>query len=254
MVDIYESLEKLGLTRNEVTIYKYLLRKGISTGAQIWVENSLDKSSAYRAIGQLQEKRLIYAIGETRNQKFAAYPVEALKELHKKVESTLALVSEDIERFVADINKYAKENYKSSRIQLYEGDEGYKLFSKQRLEGKVDVIRQIGPRELDIDGFTELNKQFINERVKRGIPFKQLQGSTFMVDLKAPRTNPDGLKEVRQVKVDFDPFSAIATHGDSISLFTREDGKFMGLVIRDRMITSLFNGLFDFVWEYGKQI
>lgn len=249
---MYESLEKLGLTRNEVTIYKYLLRKGVSSGAQIWGENSLDKSSAYRAIGQLQEKRLIYAIGETRNQKFAAYPVEALRGLHQKVASKLEQVSKDIDGFVENINEYAKEHYKSSRIQLYEGVEGYKLFSKQRLDGHVDIIRQIGPTAIGLEGFHEMNKGFIDERIRRGVSIKLIHGKKWKRPKDLDLSNK--LKEIRQVNVDFDPGIAIATHGDSTSYFTEEDGKFMGLVIKDRLITNMFNMLFDIVWETGTKV
>lgn len=254
MTDMYESLEKLGLTRNEVTVYKYLLRKGVSSGAQIWGENSLDKSSAYRAIGQLQEKRLIYAIGETRNQKFAAYPVEALKELHTKVEKSLTAVKDDIEKFVEDINEYAKENYKSSRIQLYEGPEGYKLFAKQRLSGHVDVIRQIGPIEAVVEGFREVNDLFIKDRVLRKVPIKLLYSS----DIKSSgiRVLSDNLllKEVRTANFKLAKDVAIATHGDTVSFFTKEDGKFLGLVLKDRLITSMFNAMFDFIWNNSQDI
>ncbi len=254
MTDMYESLEKLGLTRNEVTVYKYLLRKGVSSGAQIWGENSLDKSSAYRAIGQLQEKRLIYAIGETRNQKFAAYPVEALKELHTKVEKSLTAVKDDIEKFVEDINEYAKENYKSSRIQLYEGDEGYKLFSKQRLEGHVEVIRQLGAGAAEFEGYNDFIKGFIQERVKRKIPIRLLFGAGLVRHSKKILTDTFLLKEARQVSAVFDTSATLVTHGDMISLYTKEDGQFMGLVIKDRFITRLFNSMFDALWALGNQI
>lgn len=257
MVDIYESFEKLGLTRNEVTIYKYLLRKGISTGAQIWVENSLDKSSAYRAIGQLQEKRLIYAIGETRNQKFAAYPVEALKELHRKVEESLTSVSGDIEKFVKDINEYAKENYKSSRIQLYEGVEGYKLFAKLRLEGHVTLIRQIGPAETILEGYDETIKpfiqDFINERVKREIPIHLLFDQSTIKPI-APVSDAKQFKEVRVFPKLMNLTSTAATYGDITAFYTQEDGKFMGLVLKDRFVTQLFTTMYDIIWDMAKNV
>jgi sugar-specific transcriptional regulator TrmB len=254
MTDIYESLEKLGLTRNEVTIYKYLLRKGVSTGAQIWAENSLDKSSAYRAIGQLQEKRLIYAIGETRNQKFTAYPVEALIELHNKVEKNLSNVRDDIDKFVVDINEYAKENYKSSRIQLFEGEEGYKLFVKQRLSGHVDLMRQLGSAVPVTPDYLVTLSDFMKDRVKREIPIRILIGDEVHRIEAIDKSDLSALKETRQVKGMLSKEVGIVTHGDSVSIFTREDGKFLGLVIKDRLITSAFNMMYDILWNSGKSI
>lgn len=254
MTDMYESLEKLGLTRNEVTIYKYLLRKGISSGAQIWGENSLDKSSAYRAIGQLQEKRLIYAIGETRNQKFAPYPVEALEELHSKVEDSLTKVKSDIEMFIEDINEYAKANYKTSRIQLFEGDEGYRLFLKQRLEGHVDLIRQFGAFVPEVKNFEASMGDLIDERVKRQVPVRILYGKEVVRTTPDIKTDPVKFKEARQVEKPLVGLTSILTHGGAVSIFTQEDGKFLGIVIKDKIVTDMMNTLFDYMWEQGRVV
>lgn len=254
MVSIYESLEKLGLTRNEVTIYKYLLRKGLSSGAQIWGENSMDKSSAYRAIGQLQEKRLVYAIGETRNQKFAANPVEYLYELHQKVENQLSDVKTDIQKFVEDINEYAKENYKSSRIQLYEGSEGYRLFLKQRIHGSVDLIRIFGAFEPEVTNFETTMERLIKDRVKKGIPVKMLFGKEVKQLRDSIKTNKDQLKEARKIDHMLTDFTSILTHGDSTSIYTQEDGRFLGIVIKDRIVNSMVSTLFDVLWEQGKEV
>ncbi len=256
MTDIYEAMEKLGLTRNEVTIYKYLLRKGISTGAQIWAENSLDKSSAYRAIGQLQEKRLIYAIGETRNQKFSAYPVEALKGLHQKVASKLDQVSKDIDSFIENINEYAKDNYKSSRIQLYEGPEGAKLFYKERLKGHVDMIRQFGiweERKDMLKDYGQFMEGFVKERNERKIPIKILFDAS-QNPIHFGSTDEKNLKEVRKLDHKMNLSAMMAVHGDSVSISTKEDGSFLGLVIRDRLVSDLMAQMFEYMWDQAKKV
>lgn len=256
MADIYESLEKLGLTRNEVTIYKYLLRKGMSTGRQIYIENSLDKSSSYRAISELQEKGLIYAIGETRNQKFSAHSGEALMQLHEKVTEDLENSKKDIKSFLDDVSSYAKEHYKSSRISIYEGPAGFKLFYQQRLQGHVPLIRQFGAWQESapvIPDYYDFMSKFIAERVKKNIPIHVIYDKATKAD-QLGRSDEKILKEIKVVNVNLDLSALITTHGDSVSIHTKEDGAFLGLTIKDRLVSDLVVCMFDFIWDKAVKV
>jgi len=256
MIDIYEAFEQIGLTKNEVTIYKYLLRKGMSAGRQIYEENSLDKSSSYRAISELQEKGLVYAIGETRNQKFAAHSGEAVVALYNKVQLELDTAKKGITSFLDDVSKYAKEHYKSSRISLYEGAAGYKLFYSQRLQGAVNEIKQFGPwaeQSKIIPDYYDFMGGFIKKRVERGIKLKALYDNSVVPD-RFGKSEDSLLKEVRKLDTDMRLRAMLVIHGDSVSINTKEDGKFLGLVIKDRLISDLLEKMFDYMWDKASSV
>src|SRR5690606_28402751 len=96
MQSIEKSLQKLGLTPNEISIYIYLLKNGDSTGTEIYTDNELDKSSAYEALSNLNAKGLVYTLGQKRNQKFGSIPANKLIEIAEEKEKELKKVKSDI--------------------------------------------------------------------------------------------------------------------------------------------------------------
>ncbi|MDQ6984709.1 MAG: helix-turn-helix domain-containing protein [Candidatus Dojkabacteria bacterium] len=73
-----QSLEQLGLTENEIDIYRFLLRNEVSSGTDIYLSLSMDKSSTYRALKKLQDIGLVTVTGEKRNQLFGALESKTL--------------------------------------------------------------------------------------------------------------------------------------------------------------------------------
>jgi len=252
-----EALQLLGLTPNEITIYRYLLRKGISTGTQIYKENALDKSSTYRALYELMDKDLAYSIGEKRNQRFTAKPTEKLVSLHKTKLNKLNSVSDSINTFIKEIDDYAKENYRTNRIQIYEGAEGYKLFMKQRLTGHIEVIRLFGPLEKRVTALEDYHdfvlKEIIQPRIDKKIPVRVLFDRSVKTEA-LERTNSKIMKETRQIDKDLNLQASVATFGDRSGFYSEQDGTFLGVIIKDPFITNVINAMFDFLWENSKEI
>lgn len=255
-----DSLQKLGLTANEVVVYTYLLRRGVSIGREIYIDNELDKSSAYEALINLQNKGLIYTLGQTRNQRFGAISADKLHELVEEKEKEIQKIKSDVSEFVKNIDEVAKQSYKSKNVRVIEGEDGFKQWAFARLEGPNNsIIRELVSYNLHdtfIKDYDEYSREMPKRRVLAGIKMRSLvkkedtQGS-----LKSLRiSNPKLLKEVRVLPDNFQISSSFATFGNKTSFLRKKDGKFLGVIIEDKLITSLLNSMFDYIWAGSKKV
>jgi sugar-specific transcriptional regulator TrmB len=262
-MDSLETLKKLGLTVNEINIYSYLLRKGLSSGKEIYSENEMDKSSAYEAIHNLKAKSLVYTVGETRNQLFGAIPADKLYEILKAKEAELSSIKSGIDSFVSQIDEIAKQNFKNRNIRIIEGEDGFTQWANAKLEApKGSVIRELVSYKLHSTFHPEYEKYSLEmpkARVLKGISMKSLVNEE---DYKLPvigsveKSNPRLLKEVRILPKDkrFELPASIATFGNKVGFLRKKDGKFFGVIIEDKLIVSLLNSMFDFIWNESKKI
>lgn len=259
MKNIDQALQILGLTPNEAAIYTYLIRGGIRDGVEVYRDCQIDKSSCYRSLKDLIQKGLVYSIGETRNQKFGAYPTNSLKEFQVKKQKEIEQVGEQIEIFTKDLESYIKDNYQSQRITLFAGKDGYINWMNSRLSDKVDIIRESLSHDYGIDGYAgEKNyyiqmPSYVERRVAKKIVMRTLANGGEQLDY-IDRTRKDILKEVRRLHVTIEKPAGFSTWGDNLGLITRDKGGFLGIVVKDQLLTKMMNGMFDFMWSTAEEV
>lgn len=256
MTKIHKSLEKLGFSKNEVTVYSYLLKKGSSLGSDIYQETGLDKSSAYRALNRLSKMGVIYSAGQTRNQSYTAFPVDTLFKLYEDKKKEFNRIEGELKEFVDGIDDYVKENYKNTNVKVYEGSKGFKAFMNDRLDEGSREILQLGPlqkRIAPLEDFYAFADTFIEERVKREIGIKVLFDSTVETD-HLDRMNPQILKEARQLGKALNLDASIAIYGNKVGLYSRMSGTFIGIVIEDKLIAHLMRAMFMYMWNDAKEV
>jgi len=249
-----DSLKKLGLKANEISIYTYLLRTGESSGKKIYRSLNIDKSATYRALTDLQKKGLVYALGQNRNQTFGANDSNSLQKIVKQKQRELKKVESDVANLIDDISEYAKSNYKSKNIQVYEGKEGYKLWSEERLYKENSTIRHFlfqNSIEKYFDNYHEYMDNYIARRVKKGIDMRYIYDNSEMGSDIAI-TDKKELKESREYSGKSKVNASFSTFGEKCGFYTDDTGKFMGIIIDDPLIAKLLSGVFDQIWENAK--
>lgn len=108
--DLHYLLKQVGLTYNEAKVYLYLLQIGTKLGADIHTDLKMDKSSCYRALNNLTEKNLIYAVGEERNRQFTANPPDHIDALVQAEEQKLLQTKKSLAEFQKQIQKSNENN------------------------------------------------------------------------------------------------------------------------------------------------
>jgi sugar-specific transcriptional regulator TrmB len=265
MKNIENSLQKLGLSPIEVQLYSYLLKRGLSTGSELYQDNEMDKSYAYETLNSLEAKGLVYTIGSKRNKKFAPIDPDKLYEIYNQKEEEILNVKNDIADFIKDIEGYSKQNYKNKNIRILEGKNSYQEWTNAKHEApKGSTIREFMAymeKTRVINNAKENVNQTPLERVEKGIYMKSLTTKEEWEEInklypKVYVSSAELMKEMRylpeQPKMEIPGY--LVTFGNNTSLLRTKDGEFFGVIIEDKLITGLMNNMFDFMWAYSIQV
>lgn len=259
------ALQKLGLTSNEINVYLYLVRNGLKSGSEIYKDNEMDKSSSYEALKFLQEKELVYSIGQKRNQLFGAVPVKKLLDMTEEKKKELKKVEESVNNLMDEIDTFAKKSYKNKNITVLEGKRSYDKWSEAKHSAKKgSTIRELLSyiaKSKFIDNFDNYAPQVPLDRVAKGIFMKSLTTKEDIAEMRPRfpdvyRTNTKLMKEVRTLPLEpkFKIEANFATFDNKLSLLRFRDNQFFGIIIEDHLLTSLMNNMFDFIWYFSEEV
>ena len=118
MTSIKDSLERVGLSHNEVKVYLFLVDYGQSKAGRIAKETGIQRSSAYAAINSLTYKGLIsYAkVGEVKF--FQGTSPERLIEFIKEKEEGHSKIATLQKNIITKINSQSKDRHKQVECQV----------------------------------------------------------------------------------------------------------------------------------------
>lgn len=252
----YETLEKLGLTKNEISIYLYLLRVGEANPQAVISESALDRSTAYRALKGLLAKGLIFPIGNARGLKYYSDNGRNLRKLQEDFEKEVTQNRIALDTILNNIEKISAEKYKFNNIEIFEGQEGYESFMYERIKHPNIVIREIitdqSAKMFPRDYAKFINK-YRNDRIKKRISIKLLKDK-LAIDSPVNKKIQE-LKEVRRIPANLDTTNmAFATFDTRCGFYSTKSNQFWGIIINDSLITTFLNGMFDFIWESSEII
>ncbi len=249
-------LGEAGLSKNASAVYLYLLRSGERPGSIIYGDTQMDKSSCYRAIKELVELGLVSTNGETRNQTFCAYPPKHLVHIVRVQQDRLTETKKELELFSESMDAYISESYKSKNVTVLEGPSGYLRYMEARLEKPGSIIRDITTIESELghhEDYLTWIQGHIKERVKRKISIRVLYGSTNAI-VPVNTTVPSELKEARQLPSPLSIRANISTFAGIMGIYRQTGKDFLGILIRDAIVTEMQNSIYDYLWNQGKPI
>lgn len=259
-MNLNQSLTQLGLTKNETDIYLHLLKKGGYSGAEVYKQLNLDKSSFYRALNRLQVLKLVRIEGEKRNQKFFPEPISNLIELQKQKLSEIEDVGKNLINLTKELEVYASRSFLKNNIQIFEGENAFYDFMDEKLKGKVETIHDLSMNISDLYPFAGSKKKYevyiadhIKRRVAKGIKIELLLDNTIKPTV-LQYTDEAKLKEVRQYMGKLNTGCFLNVFGDRVGFMTERAGGFWGIIIKDKLIADLMSALFGAIWQNSKII
>jgi len=253
-MQLKKSLEDLGLTQNEITVYTYLVSKGESYGNQIYKENSLDKSAAYKAITALISKGFVVSSGDSRNKLYKISPKYQIVSLFEQKKAEVENSKLSFLTALEDVEQYSADHYHDENVKVFTGADAYTSYHKEMLRGNVETIRTLASSkvaEMFAGGKSVMeatNRWFIEERVKKNIAVQVLFDSVSIPE-KYDMTDLKLLKECRRYQKILNHQSMFSTFGDRVGFTTLKNGKYWALVIKDPLIVGLLNSIYDAMWE-----
>jgi len=235
MRDISATLQRVGLTRNEVKVYLALLNLGSSKAGTIAKKAYLDRTSTYTSITSLLQKGLISYVFIGKVKWFqAADPANLKKFLTNKLE--------DLEEILPSLKTQQKMHKLKSNVRLFKGVKGIKTVLNDILEEEKSncLFGSEGQLEENMPSYA---KKFTRELKMKKIVVHSLIRS--------------GRKDAKSKNVRYVPKtvrSPVVTniYGNKISLIIWSETP-EAILIENKAAADAYRSYFNFMWEKSEK-
>src|SRR3989338_1530951 len=184
-------LEKVGLTRNEITVYLTLLKCGSIPTQKIIKESGLHRSRIYESLGRLEQMGLVSSVVKDFRRYFhGAKPEMLLNFVEEKKES--------LRQLLPDLQSLQGTENEELDGSAYKGKEGIKTILAMVLKEKKDLY-VLGAKGLIFSELKYFMPNFERERIKAKIKFiriydsKEHQKMALKAELVESKSFPPGL-------------------------------------------------------------
>jgi len=242
-----EKLIKLGLSKNEATIYLFLLKNPNITTGLIIKETGISNSRVYESLNSLISKGLVNYTVQKDGKYFNASPPE--KFLEKEEER-----KKQIEDLLPELKKLKEEKGFKTNTAVFEGFEGFKTAFKKIIDDcpKEETIYILGFSEQPYAKeslrifLTNMNLKSQQKKQK----LKILLDSSVKETLGKDREK-EKYTEVKYMPKGYISPSAIDIFQDYVYIFLWEEKPFV-FMIKNQRIAESFKQYFNFLWKTAK--
>ncbi len=239
-MELKQSLEQYGFTKNEANIYLHLLKNVEATAFQIAKATAIPRSTVYITIESLKNNGFV---SQFKKNNVAYFTVESPNRLI----SALKQKEEIIELVMPEIRALTTKNLDIPVAKLHTGINGIKIGLEDILETlKNKKIKQILATSQP-DLLEYLPKYFPNwlkQREKLGVFTKLILPSSATDYLQ-----PNELREIRFLNKKFPFSSSVTICGDRVVFFSFDGNEPYSIIIQSKSVSDMFMQFFLFSWE-----
>lgn len=244
-----ETLEKIGLTKNESIVYLTLVKSGSIKTAEILKKSGLNSGRIYDTLESLKHKGLISESVINGVKHFTASPPNQLKEYFQERLNQLKKEEPIIEEAIPQLNKLRNTIIGESRSTIYTGLRGLKTAVDEAFErvGKDEEILAMGVTSLKDE---TINRFWINwspKRIGEKIVAKHLfsESSDFYKKFKGMKyTEAKILEGITPVTIDI--------FGTNTVLIMNYKEPISCISIQDKNTVQSFRQFFYQLWKITK--
>jgi len=245
---VEKQLEEFGLTKNEISIYLFLLKRGSNTTGPIIKETGVANSRVYESLNSLIKKGLV-SYNIQKNSKY--FNAEDPKKLLEREEER----KKKIELLIPDLLKIKSKESKSTVSAIYEGYEGFKTAFKKiigdcSVGGTINILgfsEQQHASESLKTFLSNLNLKSVNKKQKLRFILDQGSKEWQRKDREKIKTN-----EVRYMPKGYISPAAIDIFDDYVYFFVWEEKPYV-FMIKNKKVADSFQHYFDFLWGIAKK-
>lgn len=240
-------LEELGLTKNEASLYLFLLKIGETTTGKIIKETGIANSRVYESLNSLISKGLVSYNVQKDGKHFKAEDPKKFLELEEQRKRK-------INEFLPDLIKLKESEQKETGTAVYEGFEGFKTAFKKIIDDcpKEETIYILGFSE-PTEKKESLRLFLSNMNLKSQQKKQKLK---ILLDNSVKQTLGKDREKEKNTEVKYMPKgyispSAIDVFGDYVYIFLWEEKPFV-FMIKNKRIAESFKQYFNFLWKIAK--
>jgi sugar-specific transcriptional regulator TrmB len=243
-----EKLIRLGLSKNEATIYLFLLKNPNITTGLIIKETGIANSRVYESLNSLISKGLVVYTIQKDGKYFNASQQE--KFIEKEEER-----KKQIEELVPELKKLKTEKEFRTNTAVFEGFEGFKTAFKKIIDDcpKEETIYILGFSEQPYATeslrifLTNMNLKSAQKKQKLKILLDKTTKSSLGKDREKEKYT-----EVKYMPEGYISPAAMDIFQDYVYIFLWEEKPFV-FMIKNKRIAESFKQYFNFLWQTAKK-
>ena len=233
---VQQTLEKLGLSKNEIKVYLELNSQGSMKAGRIAKLTHMDRSSSYNALKLLLEKGLVSYVSIGKIKWFQAVSPNRLLEYVKEQE-------EDLKEIIPELNVSHKAKKIEGQVRLFKGLKGVKaVFLDIARTGKDNYV--FGSEGQFSERMEDFAYQF-------DILKKENKIKTKMIIRKGKKEHDSKTSEYRYLP-NVDESSAVTNiYGDKIAIIIWTDEP-EAVIIENAAAAKAYKSYFEIMWKSAK--
>lgn len=229
----FELLKKLGMNDNDIKVYIFLLKSGVSTAPEISKSTGIDKATVYRSLDNLSKSGYVSEIVVQNIKRFNAAPP------HKLVDKVDEL-REELGQVLPDLAKLTTMQRTTAQVELYQGKEGIKTVMQDILnERKPYYI--MGHAETFFDEVPIYCDIWISRIEKRGVKGKLLCPKE--ENFKIAKT-----EKLRDLPKELTSLISTWIYGDKVAQFVMTRPAYV-VLIKNKEVAESNKKLFEYIWK-----
>jgi sugar-specific transcriptional regulator TrmB len=242
-----KQLEELGLTKNEVIIYLFLLKNGELTTGKIIKETGIANSRVYENLNSLISKGIVSYNVQKDGKHFGACDPKKFLEIEEQRKKK-------IQALVPGLSDLMNKEQKETNTAVYEGYEGFKTAFKKIIDdcprgGVIDILGFSEPKNKSDSlrlFLSNINLKSVQKKQKLRIIFDGFVKATLGKDREKEKNT-----QVRYMPKGYISPAAIDIFEDYVYIFLWEEKPFV-FMIKNSIIANSFKQYFAFLWSIAK--
>ncbi len=238
MAEVEKILEKIGFSQNEIKVYLTLNNHGSLKAGKIAKLAKIDRSSAYNALKNLQEKGLVSYVLIGNVKWFQAVGPKRILEWLKEQE-------EDVKSIIPVLQERHNAKKIEGQVRLFKGEKGIKSIF-------LDIIRT-GKDNYVFGSEGQFSERMPEFAYKFNLLKKQKKIKTKMLIRKGRKEIDSKTSEHRYLPNISESPAVTNIYGDKIAIIIWTDEP-EGIIIENEAAAKAYKSYFDFMWKHGKRI
>jgi len=244
-----ETLEQIGLTKNESIVYLTLLKSGMLKATEILKKSELNSGKIYDILEGLENKGLVSESIIDKVRHFTASPPDELLEFVSRKKEAIAKEEEIIQKNLPELKKIREYKTKDVKATTFKGLRGLKVVAYDLLDKmeKGEFILAMGITENKDPKFNEFWHKYHLLMKEKGIGQKMIfsdKGQYYKDVKKMSNTKLRVLTGITPVALDiYGKENVLISNYTEPSTFT---------LIQDENTVKSFTQFFEQLWKIAK--
>lgn len=244
-LDLTSILTQQGLTKKETLVFLALLELNEGAPSVIAKRSGLKRPTTYTVLEQLQKKGLVSRFSKKNQNYFRAIPPRHFLESQRRK-------FQDLEDSIPELISLNKKYESTPQMSIFEGKRGLIQIMEDTLTSSTELLCWAN---IGIAVHTVLESyypEYIAKKVKNKVYLKGIfpyeKGA-----LKFKKRGEEELREVHLIPKEKCPFeNEINIYDDKVAIISHQDE--VGVIIQNQSIADTQRAIFNFAFEYAKQL